>query len=65
VSVQAELRRDEPEIAAPSAHAAAVLTLESGSDVFPAPVSLDQAALTMLVTAMPQAECLNHQGALP
>jgi hypothetical protein len=63
VSVQTELRRDDHEIAAPSVHEAAVRALESVSDVLARAVFLDQAVLTIVVTAMPQAEFLNHQGA--
>jgi hypothetical protein len=64
VSVQTELRRDDHEIAAPSAHEATVRALESISDVLAGGVFLDQAVLTLVVTAMPKAELLNHQGAL-
>jgi hypothetical protein len=63
VSVQTELRRDAHEIAAPSVHEAAVRALESVANVLAGAVFLDQAVLTMVVTAMPRAEFLNHQGA--
>ena len=61
--MQTELRRDDHEIAAPSVHEAAVRALEFVSDVLAGAVFLDEAVLTIVVTAMPKAELLNHQGA--
>jgi hypothetical protein len=64
VSVQPELRRDEPEIAAPAAQGPRC----GCSNGYPTPsrpaVFLDRAVPAIVVAAMPEAECLNHQGAL-